>query len=116
MAKVTLDGREHELGFTIRTTRWFKRTYGKPLLDVLVPIEGRPQEATDPDCLCHLLAAGLRVGDEEMTADKAARLLEQHVSNGGYLSTVSEEIARALMESRIIGGPEPDAPGKAQTV
>lgn len=95
---------DHALRFSIKAARRFKATYGKSLWQVQLSSDGQPlPEFIDPDCLVHVVSAGLLAENPKMTADKAEALLDQYLSAGGDLKNVYNSIAEAFRESGLFG-------------
>ena len=111
---LTLNGKAYDLKYDVKSTRWFKRVYGKTMLEVLQV----SAEAGDADTLCHFFAAGMLHEDGTWNVDRAGRILEAHRAAGGRFIVIREGIIEALSDSGLIGPPEEKeepAPGKDKT-
>ena len=109
-----MNGKTYDLKYDVKASRWFKRVFGKTILEVLQV----PAEAGDADTLCHFLAAGMLHDDDSWNADRAARALEAHRAAGGRFPAIREAIMEALSDSGLIGPPEEKeepTPGKDKT-
>jgi hypothetical protein len=103
----TKDGTEYHVYFDVGAAREFKRSYGRSLHDVWI-LEDAHLEALDPDCLCHLLAAGLRHENEKISPDRVEKLLNKHIAAGGNLREIQLPTVKAIR--KFFQG-DPEEPG-----
>lgn len=105
---INLDGTPRAFGFTLESARGFKENYVFSLLEAFQADRKGTPNMLDSVTLTWILWAGLNYKSEKVSFQKAEKLLQKYLDDGGKLSKLYKVVGEAARSCGLFGLDEDD--------